>query len=103
MGLGWNYTDKKDVPVDKHTGKGGVLQSLRKIRGQKKDFLLSTEKRTKMATRLGFTTSEIQVNAREIDCVLKQRQRTVDAYMEQRYDAIFMMEMARQAHGLFAK
>ena len=98
LGLGWKYTDKKPVPVDKHVTKS-VFQ-FSKIRRQKKDFLMSPEKREKIAKKLGFSNTEIQANAKQVERVLRQRKRTVDAYMNQQWDAVYVMQMARQAHGL---
>ena len=96
--LGWNYVEKKPISLDKHTSKS--IFQFTKIRKQKKDFLLQPEKREKIAKKLGFTNQEIHANVKQVDRISRQRKRTVDSYMEEQFDAVYFMHMARQAHGL---
>ncbi|CAB9521451.1 expressed unknown protein [Seminavis robusta] len=96
LGLGWNYIEKKAVDVDKFESKGKIFPWGGSKRSNK-ELLMSPEKREKTAKKLGFTPSEIQANAKLMDKVNRQRKKTVNAFLEEQYEEMFIKERARQA------
>lgn len=86
IALGWNYNEAKEVSIDKYENKNNSCNTLKKKwtsarnliskNGNKKkeDFLLSAEKRVKIAKQLGYTTEEIQQNIKDVEKLRKQRE-----------------------------
>ena len=97
LGLGWAYTEKKPVDVDRFENKGLFLWNGGK---RSKDILLTAEKREKLAKKYGFSKEEIQANAMAVDKINKQRRRTVDSFLEAQYEAMFVQQKVRKAQQL---
>ena len=71
IGLGWDYSEKKDVALDKFETK-----RIRRRRSSKELEVLSPEKREKIARKLGYTEEQIKKNARRVERTQKQRRST---------------------------
>jgi hypothetical protein len=94
LGLGWTYTEKKPVNLDKFENKGLFPWSGGK---RNKDILLTPEKREKLARKYGFSKEEIQANAKAMEKLNKQRKKTVSAFLEAHYEASSVRDKQRQA------
>ena len=70
IGLGWEYSEKKDVALDK-------FETKRIRRKNSKNLeILSPEKREKIAKKLGYTDEQIMKNVKRIERAQRQRKNT---------------------------
>lgn len=71
IGLGWDYSEKKDMKLDKFETK-----RIRRRHNSKELEVLSPEKREKIARKLGYTDEQIKKNVRRVERAQKQRRST---------------------------
>lgn len=98
IGLGWDYTEKKDMALEKFETKRLPRRT------KSKDMeVLSPEKRLKMARKMGYTPEQILRNVKRVEKTHKQRSNTSKALSGERpklpTDAYAIMQHARKMHG----
>ena len=111
LGLGWKFNEKKAVDVDKFEKESSSLllftlpmmmnsTNQKPRRRNSKDILMTIEKRTKLAKQFGYSPTEIHENMKQMEKVIKQRQRTNGKYLEElqrdRCDAVQAFQQRRQ-------
>lgn len=97
LGLGWNYKEKKAVPLEKFETKRASSWTSR--RRSSRDLLMSPEQRERMARKHGFSKVEIEKNARRIERIVRQRDEASSKNIVDYLDPVATLQQARRLHG----
>jgi hypothetical protein len=107
IGLGWNYTEKKDIQVNKFESKRNS-SLFRRRRNTVDALFLSSSRRERIAKDLGYTNEEIQKNVRQVErCRIRRKKSVEEATKlgrdtDEGFDPISFMKAAKRMHGLAA-